>query len=59
MKLITEQPDNASFEALSTSVKGKGFPDFGVGGSSAGRAADAELVAARSALLSARAGGEQ
>ena len=55
MKLITEQPDNAlaSFEALSTSVKGKGFPDFGVGGSSAGRAADAELVAARGALLSA------
>ena len=55
MKLITEQPDNAlaSFEALSTSVKGKSFPDFGTGGLSAGKAASAELAAARAALLGA------
>lgn len=55
MKLITEQPDNAlaSFEALSTAVKGRGFPDFGAGGGSAGAAAAAELAAARGALLGA------
>jgi radial spoke head protein 4A len=57
MKLITEQPDNAlaSFEALSQSVKGKSFPDFGTGGMTAGRAASAELTAARAALLGATA----
>lgn len=56
MKLLTEQPDNAlaAFEQLSAAVKGKGFPDFGTGGSTAGAAAAGELAAARSALLAAQ-----
>ena len=56
MKLITEQPSDAlaQFEALSASVKGKSYPDFGTGGTTAGKAASGETEAARAALLAAQ-----
>jgi len=56
MKLITEQPSDAlaQFEALSASVKGKSYPDFGTGGSTAGKAASGETAAARASLLAAQ-----
>jgi len=56
MKLITEQPADAlsQFEAISTSLKGKSYPDFGVGGLTNGKAASDELNAARAALLASQ-----
>ena len=56
LKLVVEQPENAlaNLEALSAATKGKSFPDFGVGGGSAGAAASEELAAARAALLAAQ-----
>ena len=57
LKLVTEQPDNAlaSIEQISAGLKGKVYPDFGTGGSTAGAAASDELLAARSKLLGAQA----
>ena len=57
LKLVTEQPDNAlaSLEQISAGLKGKVYPDFATGGSTAGAAAADELMVARVTLLAAQA----